>query len=207
MKKILILGTSSFGGAATANFLLNKKFFVIGTYRRKKSHLYQPHLQNSNVKNFKDFKIDFDLEKDILKIIKIISKYKPKYIIDFASICMVNESWEQPETYIKSNLEKKSMLIKKLCGNKFLEKYIYISTPEIFGSNKNSIKEDFNFFNPSTPYAISKLAFEMILKSYGKQYNFPYIICRFSNFFGIGQPNYRLVPKVFLSIFSKKNFT
>jgi len=206
MNKVLILGTSSFGGAATADFLLNKNYFVLGTYRRKKSPLYQPQLKSLKVKNFKDFKIDFDLDQDVSKIIKIINKYKPKYIIDFASICMVNESWEYPENYIKSNLEKKSILIKKLCGNKFLKKYIYISTPEIFGSNKNSIKEDSNFFNPSTPYAISKLAFEMILKSYGNQYNFPYIICRFSNFFGIGQPNYRLVPKVFLNIFSKKKF-
>lgn len=206
MNKVLILGTSSFGGAATADFLLNKKFLVMGTYRRKKNRLYQPYLNNSKVKNFKDFKIDFDQEKDILKIIKIIKKYKPKYIIDFASICMVNESWENPEIYIKTNLEKKSKLIKTLCNNKFLKKYIYISTPEIFGSNKKSIKEDSNFFNPSTPYAVSKLAFEMILKSYGNQYNFPYIICRFSNFFGIGQPNYRLIPKVFLNIFSKKKF-
>ena len=31
-------------------------------------------------------------------------------------------------------------------------------------------------YNPSTPYAISKLAFEMILNSYGSYYNFPYII-------------------------------
>ena len=206
MNKILILGTSSFGGAATANFLLNKNFFVLGTYRRKKNPLYQPQLQNLKNKNFKDFKIDFDLDKDVSKIIKIIDKHKPKYIVDFASICMVSESWDFPENYIKSNLEKKSILIKKLCNKKFLKKYIYISTPEIFGSNKNSIKEDSNIFNPSTPYAISKLAFEMMLKSYGTHYNFPYIICRFSNFFGTGQPNYRLVPKVFLNIFSKKIF-
>jgi len=206
MNRVLILGTSSFGGAATADFLLNKNFFVLGTYRRRKNPLYQPQLQNLKNKNFKDFKIDFDLDQDISKIIKIIDEYKPKYIIDFASICMVSESWDYPENYIKSNLEKKSILVKKLCNKKFLKKYIYISTPEIFGSNKNPIKEDSNIFNPSTPYAISKLAFEMILKSYGNQYNFPYIICRFSNFFGTGQPNYRLVPKVFLNIFSKKNF-
>ena len=206
MNKVLILGTSSFGGAATADFLLSKKFFVLGTYRRKKNPLYQPQTQNLKKKNFKDFKIDFDQDKDISKIIKIIDRYKPKYIIDFASICMVSESWDYPENYIKSNLEKKSILVRKLCSKRFLKKYIYISTPEIFGSNKYSIKEDSNIFNPSTPYAISKLAFEMMLKSYGDHYNFPYIICRFSNFFGKGQPNYRLIPKVFLNIFSKKKF-
>ena len=206
MNKVLILGTSSFGGAATADFMLNKNFFVLGTYRRRKNPLYQPHLQNLKKKNFKSFKIDFDIDADISKIIKIIKKYKPKYIIDFASICMVSESWEYPENYIKSNLEKKSTLIKKLRNIKFLKKYIYISTPEIFGSSNKSIRENSRNYNPSTPYAISKLAFEMILNSYGSYYNFPYIICRFSNFIGAGQPNYRLIPKVFIKIIFKKNF-
>lgn len=206
MKKVLILGTSSFGGASTADFLLSKKFMVFGTYRRRKNILYQPQLQNKNKKNYKEFKIDFNLDRDINKLIKIIDKYKPNYIIDFASICMVNESWEYPELYLKLNVEKKTILIKNLCNRKFIKKYIYISTPEIFGSNKQSIKEDSKSFNPSTPYAISKLAFELLLNNYGKEYNFPFIICRFSNFFGIGQPNYRLIPKVFLSIFLKKKF-
>lgn len=206
MKKILILGTSSFGGSATAKFFLDKNYFVIGTFRNSKDYFYQPHLWSKNIKNFKNFKIDFDLNKDILKLLKIIRFYKPKFIIDFASICMVNESWDNPNKYIRINLEKKSFIIKKIINYSFLKKYIYISTPEIFGSNDKSIKEDHNIYNPSTPYAISKLAFEMLLKSYGDQYNFPYIICRFSNFFGVGQPNFRLISKVFLNIYLKKNF-
>ena len=36
MKKILVLGSSSFSGSAFIDFMLNKNFFVIGTYRRKK---------------------------------------------------------------------------------------------------------------------------------------------------------------------------
>lgn len=206
MEKILILGTSSFGGASTANFLLSKNYSVLGTYRRRKNKLYQPYVRNSKIKNFREFKIDFDSNKDISKLISIIKLFKPKYIIDFASICMVNESWNYPENYFRSNLEKKSIFIKKLSNINFLKKYIYISTPEIFGSNNKPIRENSTNFNPSTPYAISKLAFEMLLTSFGKQLNFPYIICRFSNFFGIGQPNYRLIPKVFMSILSKKKF-
>ena len=206
MEKILILGISSFGGSSTASLLLEKKNFIIGTFRRKKNVLFQQHLKKKNNKNYKEYKIDFDLNKDLKKLLKIINIYKPKYIIDFASICMVNESWKYPNKYFKSNLENKSKLIEELCKIKFIKKYIYISTPEIFGSNKQSIKEDSKSFNPSTPYAISKLAFELLLNNYGKEYNFPFIICRFSNFFGIGQPNYRLIPKVFLSIFLKKKF-
>ena len=204
MKKILILGGSSFSGSSFANYMLKKNYFVITTYRRKKNILYQPHLQNKNKKNLQNIRIDLD--KNINQLISIIKKLKPNYIVDFASMCMVNESWIKPEIYFNSNLRYKSILLKKLINFSFIKKYIYISTPEVFGSSEKSIKEDCNNFNPTTPYAVSKLSYELLLKSYGKSFNFPYIICRFSNFFGIGQPNYRLIPKVILSILTNKKF-
>jgi dTDP-glucose 4,6-dehydratase len=184
--------------------MLKKNYFVITTYRRKKNILYQPHLQNKNKKNLRDIRIDLD--KNINQLIKVIKNQKPNYIVDFASMCMVNESWNKPEIYFNSNLKNKSIFLKKLIKLSFIKKYIYISTPEVFGSSEKSIKEDCSYFNPTTPYAISKLSYELLLKSYGKSFNFPYIICRFSNFFGIGQPNYRLIPKVILSILTKKRF-
>lgn len=204
MKKILILGGSSFSGSSFANYMLKKNYFVVSTYRRKKNILYQPHLQNKNKKNLRNIRIDLD--KNINRLIKIIKKLKPNYIVDFASLCMVNESWVKPEIYFNSNLKNKSILLKELINLSFIKKYIYISTPEVFGSSEKSIKEDYSHFNPTTPYAVSKLSYELLLKSYGKSFNFPYIICRFSNFFGIGQPNYRLIPKVILSILTNKKF-
>ena len=119
MKKILVLGCSSFGGSAFVNFMLDKNFFVIGTYRRKKNILYQPHLKNKNKVNFIDYKIDFD--KDLFAIIEIVKKYKPEYIIDFASICMVNESWNNPDVYIKSNLEVKSLFLRHIHKYSFIK--------------------------------------------------------------------------------------
>ena len=62
---------------------------------------------------------------------------------------MVNESWLYPELYFKINFSSKINFIKNLYNQKKLRKYIYISTPEIFGSNKNSIVEDSRNFNPS----------------------------------------------------------
>ena len=34
---------------------------------------------------------------------KLVDKIKPNYIIDFASICMVNESWVNPKYYFEVN--------------------------------------------------------------------------------------------------------
>ena len=203
-ESVLILGSSSFAGASMVDFLISKKKYnVYGTYRRKKNKAYLPYLKQSKKIKFKNIKVDFT--KNPKKLINIILKFKPKYIIDFASLCMVNQSWQYPETYINTNILYKSFLLKNFKKFTFLKKYIYISTPEIFGSSKH-IKEDSNVYNPSTPYATSKLCFEMLLKNFAKNFNAPIIIARFSNFFGPGQPLYRLIPKLITCIDNKKKF-
>lgn len=202
--KILILGTSSFGGSSLARFLLDKKISVIGTYHKKKNILYQQQKLSKYKNLYKEYKIN--LITDFLKLKKIIKKNKPTHIIDFASICMVAESWDKPDHYFRVNCSSKAELLIYLNKKNFLKKYIYISTPEVFGSNNFSVKEDYNIFKPSTPYAITKLSAESLIKSYSQTHKFSYNICRFSNFYGIGQPNYRLIPKLIISIFNKKKF-
>jgi len=205
-KKVLILGTSSFGGSSLAKYLIDKKIKVIGTFNQKKDKFYQQHKLSKNKNLFKDYKINFLKEGDMIKLKKIINVNKPEYIFDFASICMVNESWDIPEYYFQINCLSRTTLLNFLKDKKFIKRYIYISTPEVFGSNNFSVKEDYKIYNPSTPYAASKLFAERLLKVYSSNFNMPFNICRFSNFYGMGQPNYRLIPKVICSIILKKKF-
>ena len=203
--KILILGSSSFSGSSMVNFLLNKnKFKVYGTYRRIKKKNLLPFNNCKNIKLFKNYKID--LLKDSKKLIKIIGEIKPDYIVDFASICMVNESWKNSDYYFKINVRSRVKLVEYLNKTKSLKKYIYISTPEIFGSSKKFRDENCKDFNPSTPYAASKLSAELLLKNYCQYFKFPLIIARFSNFYGPGQPLYRLIPKIITCIDNKSKF-
>ena len=196
-ENILILGVSSFSGATLENFLSKKNYKIIGTYNKKNK------LELELIKKQKNLKlIKINLEKETTKLKKLINKFKPKFILDFASICMVNESWEYPEKYFNINLISRINIFNKKSNFKFLKKYIYISTPEIFGSTKSKIKEIENIYNPSTPYALSKMSVEIYLKQLFKYYGFPLIIGRFSNFYGPGQPFYRLIPKI---IYTQKN--
>ena len=205
-KKILILGSSSFSGASTVNHLLNQnKYKIFGTYRKKKKDSYLPYKFNKNFKEFKEYKLD--LLKKPNDLISLIIKLKPDIILDFASICMVNESWKNSKTYFQINVLSKIKMIELLSQSNFLKKYIYISTPEIFGSSKNYINENCNIFDPKTPYATSKLSFELLLKNYQKNFRFPLIISRFSNFYGPGQPLHRLIPKLIGCVESNKKFT
>ena len=205
-KRILILGSSSFSGSSIINYLLAKnKYQIFGTYRKKKNDRYLPYKFNIKSNNFKEYKVDF--LKNSSSLINLVKKLKPQIIIDFASICMVNESWKNSSIYFQINVLSKIKMIEYLSSTKFLKKYIYISTPEIFGSSKKYIDEKSKKFSPQTPYATSKLSFEILLKNFQKNFNFPLIISRFSNFYGPGQPLYRLIPKLIFCIDNNKKFT
>ena len=204
--KVLILGISSFAGSSFANYLLNKSTFkIFGTYNNKNKLPFDLFLKkNKRYKSLKLFKLDLSENKNSLE--KINNLIRPNYIIDFASICMVNESWLYPKYYYQVNFFSKIEFIKNLCNQKKLRKYIYIGTPEIFGSGNKPIKENSMMYNPSTPYASSKLALEMFLNNFIQNPINKIIIARFSNFYGKGQPIHRLIPRLIYCINKKKNF-
>ena len=203
--KILILGSSSFGGLSALIYFLNKGVSVIGTYNKNKNKITK-NLNKLKLKK-KITLVKLNLLDNSQKLNFIIKKYKPNVVIDFASICLVPESWDKPEDYFKINVNSKISFWKNLNNYNFLKKYIYISTPEIFGSSKNFIKENSKEYNPSTPYALSKLTSENLIRLYqGNQKKKKITIARFSNFYGPMQDNNRLIPKVLNFIKQNKKF-
>ena len=96
--KVLILGSSSFAGSSFLNFLLKKKKYkILGTYNSKKN--LNKLIFKDKLGKFQLAKLDLNSEKNSL--LKIIRSFKPAYIFDFASVCMVNESWDDPNYYFK----------------------------------------------------------------------------------------------------------
>jgi len=85
----------------------------------------------------------------------------------------------------------------------FLDKYVHVTTPEVYGSTDGFIKED-TPFNPSTPYAVSRAASDMSLKTYFDAYGFPVVFTRAANVYGPGQQLYRIIPRTILSILTGK---
>ena len=59
-------------------------------------------------------------------------------------------------------------------------------------------------FNPTTPYAVSRAACDLHLKSFFKAYEFPVVFTRSANVYGPGQQLYRIIPRTILSALSGK---
>ena len=85
----------------------------------------------------------------------------------------------------------------KLRERKFIKKYVHVTTPEVYGSTNGFIKEN-TPFNPSTPYAVSRAACDMSLKTFFEAYDFPVVFTRAANVYGPGQQLYRIIPRTIL---------
>ena len=116
------------------------------------------------------------------------------YIVNFASKSLVAESWERPSEWFDVNATIFTTVLGELARDKRFKKFVHVSTPEVYGSVPYWVYET-QGYNPTTPYAVSRAAGDMMLKAYGKAYGLPYIITRTANIYGDGQQDYRIIPK------------
>ena len=204
MKKILIIGSNSFSGSNFINYCLNNNYQVVGISRSNEiNKIFLRYKLNKNIQNFTFFKCD--INKDIEKLGKIIFKNKPNYIVNFAAQGMVAESWIKPNDWYQTNIIGQVKLINQIKKFGFIEKFLQFSTPEVYGNTNNWITED-NKFLPTTPYAISRAAFDSHILNLSKFYKFPTIITRTANVFGPGQQLYRVIPRAIISSEFNKKF-
>ena len=195
---ILVIGLNSFSGSQFTKYLLNKNYYVIGVSRSNlNKNCYLPFDKRN--KKFKFFKLT--IGKDTKKITDLIIKFKVKYIVNFASQSMVAESWKSAEDWFYTNSYSLPVLYKNINEKCKIKKIIHFSTPEVYGSNKKNLIENYNF-NPSTPYAISRTTADYYIKALNENYKFPFITIRAANVYGEFQRLYRIIPKT-IDYFSK----
>ena len=117
------------------------------------------------------------------------------YVVHFAAESHVDNSITGPRKFIDTNIIGTFNLLENLKQSN-LKKFIHISTDEVFGSL--NIKDNpFDIdspYRPNSPYAASKAASDLLVRSYFKTYKFPVIITNCSNNFGPRQFPEKLIP-------------
>jgi dTDP-glucose 4,6-dehydratase len=118
---------------------------------------------------------------------------KTDVIINFAAETHVDRSIEDATEFIRSNVIGTQVLLDaaKKCGH---ERYIQISTDEVYGDIEEGMFTENSPIRPSSPYAASKAAADMLCMAYHRTYATPVIISRCSNNYGPYQYPEKLVP-------------
>lgn len=126
---------------------------------------------------------------------KYLESLNLDYVVHFAAESHVDNSIKGPKKFIETNIIGTFNLLETFKGTN-IKKFIHVSTDEVFGSL--SYKEsEFNVdspYRPNSPYAASKAASDLLVRSYVKTYQFPGIITNCSNNFGPRQFPEKLIP-------------
>jgi len=187
-RNILVTGAAGFIGSNFVNFLFEKyqnpNITVIDnlTYAGRKENL------EGVLDKIEFIKGDIRDKNDVKKAIE-----DKEIVFNFAAESHVDRSIEGPEKFIKSNVEGTQVLLEKSI-NEGIERFIQISTDEVYGSIKEGSFSEEAKLNPSNPYSASKASADLLCNSYIKTYDFPVIITRSTNNYGPRQFPEKFIP-------------
>ncbi len=198
MERTLVIGSNSFTGSHFVDHLLeNNSSNVVGISRSSEySPVFLPYLQKKERSGRYVFH-QLDLNRDMAGICALCDDFKPDLVVNFAAQGEVRNSWKWPEQWYETNCLATVRLVAHLQKQDYLERYVAISTPEVYGSTGTNVKENHNY-RPSTPYGGSKLAADLHLLSLYRQNGFPAVFTRAANVYGRHQQLYRIIPRTII---------
>jgi dTDP-glucose 4,6-dehydratase len=194
---VVVIGSNSFSGATFVDFALQQGARVVGTSRSPQPDgAFLPYRWHDHAR-FTFHQLD--LNKDLAGLMAVVRDEKPAYVVNFAAQSMVAESWVNPGDWFATNVTSTVKFHDALRKCDFVQRYVHVSTPEVYGSCSGFVNEDFPF-NPSTPYAVSRAAADMSLRTFRAAYQFPVVTTRAANVYGPGQQLYRIIPRTILFV-------
>ncbi|MFA5360555.1 MAG: dTDP-glucose 4,6-dehydratase [Candidatus Paceibacterota bacterium] len=124
---------------------------------------------------------------------QIFQKEKPDFVVNFAAETHVDRSILDPEGFIKTDILGTYTLLE--AARKYdIQRFVQISTDEVYGSIKKGKFKEINSVLPNSPYAASKAGADLLARAYYKTFNLPILITRSSNNFGPYQYPEKLIP-------------
>lgn len=149
-------------------------------------------------------------------VVSLFKKYKINIVVNFAAESHVDNSIKDAESFVETNIKGTYVLL-DVAKNEWVfhdsnqsysyYRFLQVSTDEVYGSlfiDEDSWTE-LSPIQPNSPYASSKAASELLVRSYHKTHKLPILITRSSNNFGPFQNNEKLLPTIINA--AKKNKT
>ena len=193
MKRILVTGGAGFIGSNFVRMVLSEHpdCFVVNldklTYAGNLENLAE-YLEHPNYKFAKGDICDGGL------IEQIIDENKIDAIINFAAESHVDRSIAEPKIFIETNITGTLTLL-EAARDKQLERFIQISTDEVYGSLGAEGKfTEQTGLSPNSPYSVSKAAADHLVQAFGHTWGVKYNITRCSNNYGEYQFPEKMIP-------------
>jgi len=123
-------------------------------------------------------------------------------VVNFAAESFVDRSINDANPFLVSNIRGAFTILDITTKQK--KRMIQISTDEVFGSLSNGTATEESKFNPSSPYAATKAAAELLINSYFITHGSDVVITRCTNNYGPRQFLEKLIPKTIVLAYNDK---
>ena len=198
--KLLVTGGLGFIGSNFILKLLNEtnEFDIINV----DAELYGANQKNlDSIKNHKKYEFVKGNITNKRLMEELISKCDT--VVNFAAESFVDRSISNADPFLVSNIRGAFTILDIITKQK--KRMIQISTDEVFGSLSTGTADEQTKFNPSSPYAATKAAAELLINSFSVTYNPDVVITRCTNNYGPRQFPEKLIPKTIILAKQGKN--
>jgi len=188
ISKILVTGAAGFIGSAFVK-LAKKSGFDIAVVDKL---TYAGDLKRlSGLRGgYRFYKADIC---DTNSLERIFKKELPQAVINFAAETHVDRSILDASSFIKTNYAGVGVLL-DLSRKYKVRRFLHMSTDEVYGDIDKGLFSEDSPLKPNSPYAASKAAADLLVRSYVRTYGFPALIVRASNNYGPWQYPEKLIP-------------
>ena len=124
-------------------------------------------------------------------------------VVNFAAESFVDRSINDANPFLVSNIRGTFTILDIITKQK--KRMIQISTDEVFGSLSKGSADEQTKFNPSSPYAATKAAAELLINSFSITHNSDVVITRCTNNYGPRQFPEKLIPKTIILAKQERN--
>jgi len=205
MKTILVTGGAGFIGSNFVNYMLAKyqKYRIIVL----DALTYAGSIDNflDKVKSNKSFEFvqgnirNAQLVNDLMK--------KTDIVVHFAAESHVAKSIYDNIIFFETDVLGTQTIANSVLDNKNVERFIHISSSEVYGTAETSPMDESHPLNPRSPYASAKAGADRLVYSYYVTYGIPAIIVRPFNNYGQHQHLEKMVPRFITSAVMNKPLT
>lgn len=141
---------------------------------------------------------------DIDKLETVFAKYPITSVIHFAAESHVDNAIKDCMPFVYSNIIGTVNLL-QLSVKYNIEKFLQISTDEVFGQIIEGSFNEYSLIQPRNPYSASKASAEHFVNAFNQTYGLPTLLVNCSNNYGPYQYKEKLIPLTINNLVNGKN--
>ncbi|MBI4309706.1 MAG: dTDP-glucose 4,6-dehydratase [Candidatus Omnitrophica bacterium] len=180
-RKYLITGAAGFIGSNFVHYLYRHHKDIEVTVLDKMGYSASP----LNIKDFQQYPGFTFVQGDICDPVAVQTAMQgAQVVVNFAAETAVDRSIDNANSFLKTDIAGVHTLLQEARRQKQLQRFIQISTDEVYGHVLEGSFHETSELKPRNPYAASKLGGDRLAYSFFVTYGLPVIVTRASNNYG-----------------------